>query len=338
MIFEKLLMGQNNVVINTIGNFGDILCAREDGTKTIVSSVDKIPNGFTAIGIVVIPSSHNVYGDGKCCVMSLNFMSASTPDTGTTISYAESTSGTTIPNISWGATSTELTKYAKVPNIVTYTSSGTVLDETLSNIKSANYGFFPSDYYTDFNNCLQSLDRTSTYSYYGTSGAAPLIPSPYNADGSRNQAYYYTGGSLTLNGFSDFSGFENTQSSINMTSDTSWKTSQTIIYGTNGGKVRTPAAACCWRYHTTGTNQGDWYCPSLGELGYILCRVEALDYIKSDLDSSGKALYCGGDLRNEAINMWSSTRWGTEGNWYATERFQIVDMIGDGNVVACIKI
>lgn len=37
-----------------------------------------------------------------------------------------------------------------------------------------------------------------------------------------------------------------------------------------------PAACCCWRYHTLGTNQGDWYLPTLGELGYCWVTLEKI--------------------------------------------------------------
>lgn len=37
-----------------------------------------------------------------------------------------------------------------------------------------------------------------------------------------------------------------------------------------------PAACCCWRYHTLGTNQGDWYLPALGELGYCFVTLKKI--------------------------------------------------------------
>ena len=48
-------------------------------------SVDKYPSSkYTPIGVVVVPGSHNVYGDGSCGVMSLKPMNCDTPSTGGT--------------------------------------------------------------------------------------------------------------------------------------------------------------------------------------------------------------------------------------------------------------
>lgn len=40
-----------------------------------------------------------------------------------------------------------------------------------------------------------------------------------------------------------------------------------------------PAAQCCYRFHTEGTNQGDWYLPSAGELGYAIARKHSIDNV-----------------------------------------------------------
>ena len=85
---------------------------------------------------------------------------------------------------------------------------------------------------------------------------------------------------------------------------TDWKTALTI---TNTGfteKIH-PAAQCCWRYHTVGTNQGDWYLPAGGELGYLASRWKAINTSISKLVSSGvEAL-----VLSVSYGWWSSTEY-----------------------------
>ena len=54
------------------------------------------------------------------------------------------------------------------------------------------------------------------------------------------------------------------------TGQSNWKTSSTIM--NNSGYRYFPAVCCCWRFHTAGTSQGDWYLPTVAELGYLCSR------------------------------------------------------------------
>ena len=81
---------------------------------------------------------------------------------------------------------------------------------------------------------------------------------------------------------SDFDGVGNTTKLINLaTAQSDWKTASTIT--NNGGSGYSPAACCCWRYHTEGTNQGDWYLPAIGELGYIMPKFNKIKQTISSL-------------------------------------------------------
>lgn len=151
---------------------GDLLCYNND--KLYIYPSSKFEG--TPIGVVVIPTSHDVYGNGSCGVLSLVNMSCQTPDTGTTANET-----------------------------ITY----------------GGYGLVPADV------CDITL-----------------------VDGSINSEILV-----------------NKSNKI-----PTWKTDETI---SNDGFPETetvmsfPAACCCWRYHTLGTKQGDWYLPSVIELKRI---------------------------------------------------------------------
>ena len=199
------------------------------------------PN-YTPIGVEVVPAEHDVYGTGQAGIMSLAEMNYTTPDVGSS-SYQY---------IYWGGlgTDTSLPNYNKV-NLVDGTTS--------------SYGYLPSDKLTG----TTSLDGVSKY--YTTNNA----PSPYNADGSRNEAYYTTAYS-TANALSDFDGVGNTAVLTELaTGQSDWKTASTITHSYNKGYY--PAACCAWRFHTAGTDQGQWYLPACGEFGYVVNRISAIN-------------------------------------------------------------
>jgi len=56
---------------------------------------------------------------------------------------------------------------------------------------------------------------------------------------------------------------------VDNSNSTAWKTASKINNTTNSQYTH-PAAQCCWRYHTTGTNQGDWCLPTT-DMAKIIC-------------------------------------------------------------------
>lgn len=241
---------------------------------------DNITN-YTPIGVVVIPTSHNVYGDGSCGVMSLKEMNYDSPDTGST-SYQ---------SIIWGGYRDDIS----LPNL-NQVPTGNTSDGIPTG--SDSYGYLPSDKFSG-TQCAHDTDT-----YYNSS---PYIPSPYLTDGSRNPGYYQTTSpSSSNNALADFDGIGNSQVLWDLaTSQSSWKTASSISNISGSGYY--PAACCCWRYHTEGTQQGDWYLPACGELGYIIPSFNKIkDAIEKMHTAYGSSV---GVKLNASNNYWSSTEY-----------------------------
>ena len=67
----------------------------------------------------------------------------------------------------------------------------------------------------------------------------------------------------------DMNGKANTEAVLNYaTAQTDWKTASAITF-TEGAAGYYPAFECAWRYHTSGTVQGDWFVPAVGQLNNL---------------------------------------------------------------------
>jgi hypothetical protein len=71
----------------------------------------------------------------------------------------------------------------------------------------------------------------------------------------------------------DMNGKANTEIVLQYaTAQTDWKTASAITYTRNDKYY--PAFECAWRYHTSGTVQGDWYVPACGQFNHLLNSEE----------------------------------------------------------------
>ena len=230
---------------------------------------------FSPIGVVVIPQSHDVYENGHSGVMSLKYMSCKNPDDGTfdneTIYFGWSNSDSCTTDLSskFNSISSSATDrcylpsfgYCMYPPEITSTSfsyniylPGDKLDKQVYPLsKTLKYG--------------TNIDSSLTNFFWGISPykfIAEIISE--DKDPLFNQ---YSG--------NFFNGKEYTEIWQNLyPEDDSWKTSA-VIPNTISIKNHDPAVKTVWRYHTEGTNQGDWYLPAATESIYILSKQTIIE-------------------------------------------------------------
>lgn len=225
--------------------------------------------GYIPIGVVVVPAFH--MEDNKCRVMSLKGMNVDSPDTGSSEHSKLCYGG-------YGTNVSELINY----NVVCHVGSEGTVNETIQG--TYQNAFLPSDKY---NKVINPYD---TDTYYSTNTASEYYaPSPFLTDGNFNPNYSSTNSpSSAYNALSDFDGENNTKILVGLaTSQSDWKTAATIVNESGAGYY--PAACCCWRFHTEGTSQGDWYLPALGELGYVIPNLNKINnVIQALIDEYGE--------------------------------------------------
>lgn len=223
-------------------------------------------------------------------------MSCDTPSTGISVI-------TSNPYMIWGEDSNSLPSLNLIP-------IGNTSDGIPARSISSGSSYLPSDTF-DKEQCIHDTNTYYSINGSGTSAninGAPLIPSPYLTDGSRNPGYSQVSAPLSsANALADFDGRENTDVIIAQRGEkdyTSWKP-------TYNKAEDYPAASCCDMFYTNGTKQGDWYLPAMGELGYVMARLGVIN------ESISKLISAYGDSCGISISIgqqyspwyWTSSRY-----------------------------
>lgn len=275
---------------------GDICLVNNNTLEKLIIPADNYTlesypaDSYTPIGVVVVPNTHT--DDGTARVMSLASMDYNNPEVGRTDDHVIMYWG------GYGSDISTLDNKTANPYITNTSYAGIGSTQQLVGWYDGS-DFSPeisSDYYD--NSYPNPFDEGTCFG--GDNNM--LAPSPYLTGGGKNEIYHSTAN--TNNRCADMDGKSNTEKilAVDNGDSTDWQTASTI---TNTGRTETihPAAQCCWRYNTTGTQQGDWYLPSAGELGYLASRWKAIDNSIDKLVSSGvEAL-----VLTVGSNWWSST-------------------------------
>lgn len=219
---------------------------------SLYNKTDYPEDRYTVIGMVVMTPKET--GDNTYRAISIPIMDPARPEIGVVSDSL---------NIPFGVENTpNLESFNSVPNI----SNGQEIGGTIVSMKPS--GKLASDsLISNGNNSIYSLDGLRQY--YPRDFNNSIIPSQYNADGSMNPLFTQTtDASKFKNALSDRDGKKNTEETLKQAMvQTTWKTDEIIKIRYMKGYY--PACCCAWRYHTPGTNQGDWYIPSAYEASFI---------------------------------------------------------------------
>ena len=287
---------------NESAQAGDILVVDKNGKKmytdpvsyrTLKEDGEIGDNGYTPIGVCAIPVGLTVnlgnqgVNKGKSRVVSLANMSLKTPDTGTLRrGYVEGDN-----NMYWG----DSTK------ILGNTDDGPVFSKNpyTGVEKNIDWVRLPTtSYLVDFN-YFGNIDKTDDHYpiiYYSGYGEDKFGVSPY---GEYSEKYFqgYLG---------NLKGKENCD--LIMSKVTApWQEGE-IENSYAAGHC--PTVCACRRYHTKGTQAGDWYLPTIGELGIMWARMKEIND-SLDLIGEGYAIKVGTLKEYREAN----NSWGTFGIW-----------------------
>lgn len=156
--------------------------------------------------------------------------------------------------------------------------------------------------------------RSCTYTHMGTNESwgnftapwittsATKIPSLVDNDGNWNLSEL---GNVNTYISTDMDGKNNTNLMLqHATGQQNWRTDQSIENAANSGKF--PAVCCCARYHTLGTQPGDWYLGAGGETSIMIYYTPEINAILYQIHEV-YPYYCMTQITTESWVYWTSS-------------------------------
>lgn len=304
---------------------GDIVMYDKQGAKMVHCkpseySIEKYPEAqYTPIGVVIIPSSHT--DDGKDVIMSLAVMSAQTPDEGVSTLEEAQTQESNL-SLRFGGQGRQLSGFSKNGKMPYIASCPKGEESVVSEFGEVQFEVISEDMPSsdNYRACIYSNNQLKgtanpdnpSEGYYTMaidsakkSSKVLLIPSPYTSDGGKNPEYFQAPGDGGNNILADFDGSViNKKYLEQVQGGEEWKTSPTI--NNASGVQDFPYIQCCWRYHTDGTKQGDWYVPSAGEVGYVCAKFAEIQAGYAKMKEVNKTFIDLTDMETAPIAHWVS--------------------------------
>ena len=276
----------------TLANPGDLVIGMYDeNDEYIVTFVDPLEaekykllentamDAVGPIGIVVVPASHTT--DGTVRIASVKYMD-----------YNSADGADSAVNMYWGYNQAVVDASTLSDKIVTYVQGTTT-------VSLADYSnFATTDTKITF---FENTDDLGTY-YNWDSQLDGRIPSPYNTDGTQN-TLWDTAGQILIHR----DGKALTQAIKNKTT---WNIGDTITNAYNNANMY-PAAFSCLNYNVASDyfdgafSQGNWYLPSIAELGYLIARFKEINATRQAVGAD--SLY--------DHWFWSSSEYGQGNAW-----------------------
>ena len=183
------------------------------------------------------------------------------------------TGSTTSVDMYWGGYGSLVPNLDAVDKVVTYVTGTTTA-------ALSSYGKFPSSYNIsaipqdsygwEISNCIDNPSYQYISKYNAPWGSTySQTPCPYNIDGSINNVYFNTSGSILSQGLCGAENTDKIMADVTHAGD---------IQNQNGDGYH-PAAECCRAY-----KDGSWYLPSQAELGYLCANLKQIEFARTMLE------------------------------------------------------
>lgn len=226
---------------------------------------------FTPIGVIVIPASH--MPDRKFRMIAIHYLNSNSPFTGSNNPQSFFWGPQTdVPNLPREAT--------QIPVIGIHEESSTNFEFSNDIIEFSNAQMlFPFENSTLTNVLPNPLDERTCYSIR-PNAVNQAAPSPYLNSGQANPLYRSTEfkGEYHRNILSSFDGYERTKTVLEYRGYIDYESFDfTTLTSSNEYAIYYPCFTLVDAYRTDGTNPGDWYIPTIGEMGYLFARFKTIN-------------------------------------------------------------